>query len=111
MLCRKHVTEPWFSFIAAGVKTCEGRLWKGEFRVLEVGDTLEFYCGESSCRARVVGVARYPTFESYLLGEGLDACLPGVRTMEEGVAVYRAYYSEEEEAMYGVVGIRLELGA
>ena len=110
MLCRKHVSEPWFSLIASGAKTCEGRLWKGEFRILEVGDILEFYCGESSCRVRVVGIARYNTFESYLLEEGLEACLPGSRSVEEGVAVYRQYYSLEEESAYGVVGIRLELG-
>jgi len=108
MLYRTSVSEPWFSLIASGVKTCEGRLWKGAFRIMEVGDVLEFYHGERVCRAVITEMARYDTFGTYLLGEGLERCLPGVESLEEGVAVYRQYYSEEEEKMYGVVGIRLK---
>ena len=108
MIYRKHVTEPWFSLIAMGTKTCEGRLWKGEFRTLALGDVLEFYCGERFCRVRVVGLTVYETFELYLMGEGLANCLPGVGTVEEGVAVYRSFYSERDEWAFGVVGVRLE---
>ena len=110
MQYRKHVSEPWFSLIAAGRKTCEGRLWKGECRTMGVGDVLVFYHGDQECRARIVGISVYDSFETYLVGEGLERCLPGVGTVEEGVAVYHQYYSEKEEFLYGVVGIRIEVG-
>jgi ASC-1-like (ASCH) protein len=108
MLYRKHVSEPWFSLIASGAKTCEGRLWKGDFRTMGVGDVLEFYCEDRVCRARIVGISVYDSFGGYLLGEGLDRCLPGIGSLKEGVAVYRQYYSERDESASGVVGIRLE---
>ena len=95
--------------IAAGVKTCEGRLWKGDFRAMGAGDVLEFHHGNRSCRVLIVGMSMYDTFEAYLIGEGLDRCLPGIGSVEDGVAVYHQYYSEKEEHLYGVVGIRMEL--
>lgn len=104
----KHVSEPWFSLIASGVKTCEGRLCKDDFRAIQVGDILVFHHANATCRTRVVCLTTYDTFEEYLQEEGLDACLPGVASIEEGVAVYHQYYSWEEECLYGVRGIQIE---
>jgi hypothetical protein len=39
--------------------------------------------------------------------EGLAKVLPGVESIEEGVQVYRNFYSEEKERMNGVVAIRV----
>ena len=75
------------------------------------GDVLELYCGDRVCRARIVGVSVYDCFEAYLVGEGLERCLPGVQTVEEGVDVYHQYYTEKEEFLYGVVGIQMEVVA
>ena len=33
----KHLSEPWFSLIRIGVKTCEGRLNTGDFAEMEDG--------------------------------------------------------------------------
>ena len=42
MKYNKHLSEPWFSLIKLGLKTCEGRLNKGEFSKMKVNDTIEF---------------------------------------------------------------------
>ena len=38
----KHLSEPWFTLIKLGIKTCEGRLNKGDFSNMKVNDTIEF---------------------------------------------------------------------
>ncbi|KAG2429443.1 hypothetical protein HYH02_014025 [Chlamydomonas schloesseri] len=62
---------------------------------------------------RATTVRRYDTFEGMLRGEGLAACLPGVGSLEAGVALYRAIpgYAAQEAAGLGVVGVGVELVA
>jgi WD40 repeat protein len=40
--------------------------------------------------------------------EGLERVLPGVSSLKEGVDVYRQFYTEEDEKVYGVVAITIE---
>lgn len=40
--------------------------------------------------------------------EGLENVLPGVKSIEEGIQVYRRFYDEEKEKKYGVVAIEIE---
>jgi len=40
--------------------------------------------------------------------EGIENVLPGVKNIEEGVQIYRQFYSEEREKKYGVVAIEVE---
>ena len=39
----KHLSEPWFTLIKLGIKTCEGRLNKGDFSKMKINDTIEFF--------------------------------------------------------------------
>jgi len=57
---------------------------------------------------KIVGKRAYSTFKEYLETEGLDKCLPGIETIEDGVGVYYKYYTPEDEAKYGVLAIELE---
>ena len=38
----KSLSEPWFSLIKLGLKTVEGRLYKGEFSKFEINDIIEW---------------------------------------------------------------------
>ena len=38
----KNLSEPWFSLIKLGIKTCEGRLNKGDFSKMNKGDYIVF---------------------------------------------------------------------
>ena len=78
---------------------------------MNVGDIIEWKnsdFGERSFLTKIIGKSVYNTFEEYLETEGLDKCLPGIDTMEEGLNVYFKYFTKEDEEQYGVVAIQLE---
>jgi ASC-1-like (ASCH) protein len=102
-MMRKHLSEPWFSLIKGGIKTIEGRIDKGEF---VKGSELTFWNREEEFSCLVEEVVKYSSFEEMMRKEGLYKVLPGVLSIEEGVKIYRKYYSEADEKR-GVIAIRL----
>jgi ASC-1-like (ASCH) protein len=106
----EHLSEPWFSLISLNLKTVEGRLNKGRFQKMEVGDIIEWYNEDflkRTIKTKIVEKIEYKTFEEYLEKEGLNKCLPGVPSLEHGLSVYYKYYNKEDENKYGVISIRL----
>lgn len=114
------VSEPWFRALRDGAKTVEGRLHKGKFAALRPGTVLVVTRSSagssagSSARTRpfvavVTRVLRYASFAEYLCQEGLARTLPGVKSLEDGVAVYRAFYSAEDEAQHGVAAVHVHV--
>ena len=105
----KSVKNPWFDYIALGLKTVEGRLNKGDFAEMKKGDQIEFTNGDHRVLATITSIVSYPSFYSYLKHEGLEKCLPGIKTLREGVEIYHKFYSPEQEEMFGVLAVRLKL--
>lgn len=101
-----NVQEPYFTEIMRGKKVVEGRLAKEKYLALKPGDEIEIN-GEVIvvCKA----IYRYNSFEELLKSEGLKRVLPSVSELEKGIAVYRQFYSKEEEQRWGVVGIVIKL--
>ena len=63
-----------------GLKTVEGRLNKGSFKELKVGDIITFYNDDAICRefnVKITKVTTHNNFETYLRKETLNKCLPG----------------------------------
>ncbi|XP_028201601.1 uncharacterized protein LOC114385744 isoform X3 [Glycine soja] len=89
-----HVQEPFFSQLNDGLKTIEGRIKSGNLILFNKSVVFE-----------VQGVRRYPTFFAMLEAESLGKVLPGVESSEEGVKVYRRFYTEEKEQANGVLAI------
>lgn len=109
---RKNCSEPWFSIINLGLKPVEGRLNKGDFAKLQVGDTITFFNEDFNYREFTVKVTKltyYKTFEAYLRKETLKKCLPGIKTIKDGLSVYYKYFTKEQEEKFGVVCISVEL--
>ena len=104
-----NVSEPWRALIGSGAKDVEGRLCKGTFAELRAGDRLIVRGGPGveAIETRVVAVRKYGTFKRYLEAEGLRHTLPGVETVAKGVAVYRAFYTKEQEAEHGIVAVEI----
>lgn len=69
-----NVKEPYKSLILQGRKTVEGRLNKGKFAQLKVGDLLEF--DETGEQLEVVNISTYFSFQTMLEQEGLKHVLP-----------------------------------
>ena len=114
-----NVSEPWFSLIQAGTKSVEGRLSKSRFAEIQAGEIIRWTNEEQKTKSgkpvtrevitKVSAVVYYPDFEKYLATERLKNCLPGVRTIKDGVVVYHKFYPKEERQKYKVMAIRLEV--
>ncbi|VBB17767.1 hypothetical protein YASMINEVIRUS_230 [Yasminevirus sp. GU-2018] len=109
------LNEPWFSAIRDGSKIAEGRLDKSWVSTLKKFDFIEFTrvrpkeesgsSADQKIEVLVTDVKRYKKFTDLFDEVGLDKVLPGKKTYDEGLAVYRQWYSAEKEESLGVVGI------
>ena len=107
---RMMLDEPYFSQIKRGEKTIEGRLSTPERSHIQTGDTILFTKSSDSKDTFVQSVAtvrQYPSFHDMLSKENLASVLPGVVSVEEGVQVYRRFYSASAESAAGVLAIQL----
>lgn len=107
------VKQPWFDYIQKGIKKAEGRLNKGIFAKLKVGDII-FWLNvmnnkKLKCKVVVTYIKKYDTFKDLLLGEGIEKVLPNTKNMDQGVGIYRQYYSEQDERAHGVVAIGMQV--
>ncbi len=96
--------EEYLELIKEGKKTVEGRV-KDDKRVrIKPGDKILF---NRRLLVEVVDVREYDSFEEMLREEGLENVLPNVDSIEEGVEVYRKFYSSGKEKMFGVLAIEI----
>uniref|UniRef100_A0A0E0J0I6 ASCH domain-containing protein n=1 Tax=Oryza nivara TaxID=4536 RepID=A0A0E0J0I6_ORYNI len=86
-----HVQEPYFTQLRAGTKKVEGRLAAGNliFSILPL----------SSHKDEIIVASEM------LQAEMISEVLPGISSIEQGVGVYRKFYTEEKESFYGVLAI------
>lgn len=104
-LHRLHCEEPYFSLIRKGLKRVEGRKNSPKYQSIKQGDSIEFYCGDQSFLTEVTEVRLYRDLRAYLEDVTPPKALPGVRTMEEAIAIYLQWSREEEIARFGFLGI------
>lgn len=113
------LNEPWFSLIRDEKKIVEGRLNKGWVKSLKPFDMIEFKrntpIGENiqelvpRIEVIVMDVKQYKKFTNLFDDVGLENVLPDIKTYENGIMVYRQWYSEEKENEFGVVGIFIKV--
>lgn len=95
-----HVQEPFFTQLKDGLKTIEGRCATSKYTRIESGNRILL---NKSLVFEVQGVRRYPSFFDMLETESLGEVLPGIESVEEGVKIYRRFYTEEMEQTNGVL--------
>lgn len=101
-------TQP-FDMIASGAKTIELRLNDEKRQKIEVGDTIVFSCSERKLWVKVTALHQFPSFEELYRALPLGQC--GYLPEELATASPKdmeAYYSPEQQAKYGVLGIGIE---
>ncbi|CAM0874991.1 unnamed protein product [Alopecurus aequalis] len=99
-----HVQEPYFTQLRAGSKNVEGRLAAGNYNRITQGSLLLF---NKCLLLDVEAVKKYNSFSEMLQAETISNVLPGISSIEEGVKVYRKFYTEEKENTYGVLAISI----
>lgn len=106
------IRSVYLDAIARGDKTIEGRLDGARLAGLSAGDhvVLESVDAEPPVRlvCVVLAVRRHADFESMLRAEGLSAALPGVCSVAEGAATYRAFPGYDRDHQRGVVALQVQ---
>jgi ASC-1-like (ASCH) protein len=100
-----NVQEPYHSYILNGKKTVEGRLNKGKFATINIGDIIEIE--PEKIQFDVVEKNIYSNFKSMIEKEGVNTVIPDKQTLEEAVNVYYKFYTKEQEKEFGVVAIKI----
>lgn len=113
---KEHLSEPWFSLVSLGLKTCEGRLYKNRFQTYKVGDIVMWFNDDFGktrfVMTRITHINIKETFEDLLKDNfcgGLKNVLPGMPSVNYGIQVYQKYFTEEDEKKYGIVSFELKV--
>lgn len=104
-----HRKEPYFTYVKNGLKTIEGRLHKEEYRLIKEGDLIKVFNEDETefFDVQVEAVRRYASFLEMLQSEVLKKVLPNAHSINEGVGIYRKFYSEDQEKENGVIAIQV----
>ena len=104
--CDAHVVRSlpiqprWEAAIRSGRKTVEGRVMRGATLEISVGDAIVF----GTATTTVTKITHHNSFRELLLHHGLERVLPGVATIDRGVAVYHGFHGYRDAAAeHGVV--------
>ena len=112
MTFEMKLNEAPFELIKNKIKTIELRLYDEKRQMISIGDLIIFTKrgAEDTVSARVVAIHRFPSFKELYSALPLDLCgyLPS-EIEEASYTDMEIYYSKEDIARFGVVGIEIEL--
>lgn len=98
--------EPWYGLMQEGRKTVEGRLLDDKRKKYKKGDYIKFNNEGWTFQIKKINV--YKTFKDMLISEGLANVLPDITSLEDGIAIYKKYYSDKDEQRLGVVAVIID---
>ena len=102
--------SPWFDWVVAGVKRYEGRVRRGEWAQLRVGEHVEFY--EDTGRRVVVRVEALPHYDNFAAAFGAHGAeLVPVAGADAAMVtrLYGQYFSDADVSENGVVAIKMQV--
>ncbi len=103
------VEKEFFRLLISGLKKVEGRLYDDKRRSFKEGDYIKLVTNDGDeAYFLLVAIEVYSSFKEMLKTVGLKNVLPNVRNIQEGISVYRRFYSEDEEKRYGVCALYLK---
>ena len=100
----------YFDFIKDGTKRIELRLYDEKRQSIQLGDIIEFAKSEDEkFKAEVIGLLRYNSFADLFEDFDISILADSSMTKQELLEVLGEFYSEEKQAEFGVIGIRIKL--
>jgi ASC-1-like (ASCH) protein len=102
-----NVQEPYLGYLKDGTKTIEGRLNKGKFKEIKVGDILEI--SGNTKQFNVTGKRNYKTFLEMVTAEGFEKVIPDKTNETDAANVYYKFFTKDQENEFGVLAIEIEL--
>ena len=105
-----NLRPKYFDFIKDGTKRIELRLYDERRRSIQLGDIIEFAkSDDEKFKAKVVGLLRYNSFANLFEDFDISILADSSMTKQELLEVLGEFYSEEKQAEFGVIGIRIKL--
>ncbi len=103
--------EPYFSMIFTGEKTIEGRRAMKRWKEIKVGDTIRFSCCKMEpFLAQVTKIDTYKgkdCLETFLKTH-IKQALPNVKTIEEGIEIYKQWSTPKQLESDGFLAIHVK---
>ena len=105
-----NLQPKYFDFIKDGTKRIELRLYDEKRQSIQLGDIIEFAKSEDEkFKAEVVGLLRYNSFADLFEDFDISILADSSMTKQELLEVLGEFYTEEKQAEFGVIGIRIKL--
>jgi len=89
-------------------KKIEGRLLKGIFSKVNIGDIFTFYNDDDSCDVKIVKINCYNNFYEMLYNENLKNLLPYCSNINEALNLYKKIYKKNMNK-YKVLAIHFNI--
>ncbi len=105
-----NLQPKYFDFMKDGTKRIEIRLYDEKRSQIQLGDIIEFSKSkDDKLRAEVIGLLRYNSFKDLFEDFDISILADASMTKKELLDVLSEFYTQEKQAQYGVVGIRLKI--
>ena len=105
-----NLQPKYFDFIKDGTKRIELRLYDEKRQSIQLGDIIEFAKSDyEKFKAEVIGLLRYNSFAELFEDFDISILADASMTKQELLEVLGEFYSEEKQAEFGVIGIRIKL--
>ena len=105
-----NLQPKYFDFIKNGTKRIELRLYDKKRQSIQLGDIIEFAkSDDEKFKAEVVGLLRYNSFAELFEDFDISILADSSMTKQELLEVLGEFCSEEKQAEFGVIGIRIKL--
>ena len=104
--------QPYFDLIKTKIKTYEIRLFDEKRQKIQVGDEIVFEKDPNDgevLHTFVVDLLRFPNFSTMLETLDFNKIGFGGKTKEEIEKTYHEFYTKEEEQMFGVLAIKVQV--
>ena len=102
--------QKYFDFIKAGTKRIELRLYDEKRQRLKLGDLIEFGSPNGEKIAgEIIGLIRYRSFRDLMVDFDVSILADGSVSKQDLLDDLEVFYTPEEQARLGVLGIRIKL--
>ena len=105
-----NLQPKYFDFIKGGTKRIKLRLYDEKRQSIQLGDIIEFAkSDDEKFKAEVIGLLRYDSFANLFEDFDISILADSSMTKQELLEVLGEFYTEEKQAEFGVIGIRIKL--
>ena len=109
---KMKLKTPYYYYILNGTKRIEIRLNDEKRQRIKIGDTIKFTKYpelDDSFKVRVIDLLKYDSLEELMNDYNIELLADKSMSKEELLKVFEEFYTKEEQAKYGVLGIKIEL--